>query len=285
MKNGYLAVSYSNNQLNIIDFKNGEIIKSETLQEDVNYLALLNSDKLIGMTSKNEIKIWNSNNLTLIKTFYDHTSKIKAFCLLPNGQVAVATYSKIKIWDPIEGKVIKAFGNYAKRNVIVLLNDNKIASSNLNNLEIYNLKNFRKSELIKAHTLSISSLAVLKNGDLVSGSYDKLIKVWNTKEGISKTTLVGHNSQICVLATLNDGNLASGSADNTIKIWDVVKGTLLKTLYGHSDWVRCLTVIFEDYLASGSIDKSIRIWNLKEDFFERTIHNSLQLQVKKELVK
>jgi WD40 repeat protein len=87
-----------------------------------------------------------------------------------------------------------------------------------NTIKIWDSVNGTVLKTLKSLTL-INSLAVLSNNILASGSSDSTITIWDAVNWIELKTLGGHTSNVFCLALLSDKTLASGSYDETIKIW------------------------------------------------------------------
>ena len=77
------------------------------------------------------IKIWDTNNNSLIRTLEGHTDGVNSLVCLNNGYLASASMdTTIIIWDAIEGEslnVLKGHSSYVFG--LVVLNDDHLASS------------------------------------------------------------------------------------------------------------------------------------------------------------
>ncbi|CAF0802278.1 unnamed protein product [Brachionus calyciflorus] len=216
------------------------------------------------------IKIWNSNNGSLIRTLIGsllrnisvHSQSILCLSILPNGLLASgAKDGTIKIWDSNTGSLVK-----------ILVEQNE---------PIYSLTIFKNGYLAYSDTLNeegnstIRSMNILQNGNLVSGldapktMVDtitmvhpcKIIKLWSPNLDSLIRTLSGHTDKIKSLAILTNGILASGSNDQDINLWNVRDGFLIRKLSSHNGAINSLLILQNGFLASASEDGTIKVWN------------------------
>ena len=128
-----------------------------------------------------EIKIWNINDASLVRTLNGHRDTVKSMVVLPNGFLASGGgYSdgKIKIWNTEDGSLIST-----------------LANGN-----------------------TVDGLVLLKNGFLASTAFID-VKIWNTDSNMLVKVLTGHKNWVWSLAALQNDHLASADADGEIKIW------------------------------------------------------------------
>ena len=144
LENGNLA-SAGTIYLNIIDPIEGLIIN--TLAGHTNSISVGKNGLLMSGSDDQTIKIWNVNDVTLVKTIYAFDYWVRAVAVLPNGNLASAGKDldnyKIKIWNS-DGRLEKTITGYKK---------------------------------------DIISLAVLQNGNLASGDELGEIRIWNVTDG------------------------------------------------------------------------------------------------------
>jgi len=154
--------------------------------DSVNFLVELNYDSFASGSKDGEINIWSVNESTINRSWKAHTKPIISLALL-HKQRYLASLSKqgqeIKIWDFIQGKLVKI-----------------LSSDQL-----------------------IYSIVVLKNGDLVSASDDGHIHIWDGEEGTIKKSLFYGPSVIWCLASDYKGRLAVGMGNGEIRIFDFLR--------------------------------------------------------------
>ncbi|KAI5622263.1 sperm-associated antigen 16 protein [Silurus asotus] len=117
----------------------------------------------------------------------------------------------------------------------------------------------------KAHTMSVSSLALHPRKMLVaSASDDHLWRLWGMPEGEMIMTGEGHTDWLSSCNFHPSGQfLATTSGDTTVKIWDFAKSCCVLTLEGHThaNW-GCSFHSCGDFVASCSMDNTGKVWDL-----------------------
>ena len=189
-----------------------------------------------------------------------------------------STAGDLKIWNLLNGKLIKTYSEHTSALTKLLFEKNFLISSGREYSEyiikVRNLPNatqqYSFDKINSGHADEITSLASLDNNLFASASIDTTVKVWDFSQGYLKYSFYsrfgGHTDSVLALSFLNDKNLlASGSSDQTIKIWDLTTGKIVNTLSkangGHTTSVKFLTYLGNSLLASGS-DNSIKIWKI-----------------------
>ena len=165
------------------------------------------------------IKIWNTNNFSLVKTILTDHKLVESLLLLKSGYLASAGQiygDLVKIWNLEDGSLIK----------------------NLN---------------------SVLLLQELHNGDLVTGSLNGTIKIWDADGITLKKVFSGYNISLHLLKVLKNGCLASTGLDKTIKIWDTSSGRLMINIKPDKNCMVSLAPLDNGYLASGCSNGSIII--------------------------
>lgn len=227
LRNGNLASCSSDNTIKIWNTNEGSQIK--TIQTEfisgIYSLAVLQDDALAigGGLFDSTIKILNASSGSLIRTLGGHTLIVESLAVLKNGYLVSASSSSdgIKVWNAIEGSLIKTF-NSGARPLLALDNGYLASGSSDNTIKIWNTDDGSLIKSINAAG-SVLALAVLKDGNLVgsvsAGLMYSFIKIWNINNGELIKMLIEHNSAVNALVVLKNGNLASACGDNTIKIF------------------------------------------------------------------
>jgi hypothetical protein len=152
-----------------------------------------------------------------------------------------------------------------------------------NGIEVWNVVELRRLQVLKAHSRSVTSVDFSPDGTLLaSGSWDTTAIVWNVDQGRpAYAPLAGHTESPDVLSLAKGvlgvafsprGTLlATTGGDNTAIVWDVATGRRkVGPLTGHGIRHNQLfpgvrTVAFspdEQTLATGGDDSDIRLWEL-----------------------
>jgi WD40 repeat protein len=230
---------------------------------NTNYVATCSDDRIV--------KIWNvssSFDWTLITTYSQHSSRVRALEWLDNDTLASTGYSDttIKLWSPT-----KNYGQ-TKRTIptnqwvfsLKLLNTNIHLAAGLDpDINIYNINDGSLVSSLKGHTSQVYDLVQISADLLASTSKDRTVRLWNLTTNTCKFILTGHTSSVEGLKQITPNILASGSFDTTIKLWNITSGQLIRTLTGHTSWIDWSVDLLNNgqTLVSGSGDGTIKLWN------------------------
>ncbi|MCO5593199.1 hypothetical protein L7F22_047206 [Adiantum nelumboides] len=141
--------------------------------------------------------------------------------------------------------------------------------------KVWNLRNMRCVQTVKAHDDAINAIAVSPYPDnlIYTASADSTIKIWkklSAKKVVQVTTLTGHggasvNAMVMKAETSTAPSIFySGGSDCCVNVWQRVSRNklawkLAATLRGHRQPVLCLGVSGQ-LTCSGGADKMIRVW-------------------------
>ncbi|KAJ3021773.1 UNVERIFIED_CONTAM: hypothetical protein HDU68_009458 [Siphonaria sp. JEL0065] len=112
----------------------------------------------------------------------------------------------------------------------------------------------------------VFDLRLSRNGKVaISADFESVLKLWYLKSGGNggSKKLIGHSDHPSSIAISPDSMFAaSGSNDKTVRLWDTATGKCIRTFEGHSASV--IAVIFHgNAIISGSEDKTIKIWSIE----------------------
>ena len=270
--------------IKISDVQNKQVETLTGHSTSINSLVV-NDDFLISGSSDGEIKVWDLNTHTCIRTLKQHLG-IECLVITENGSELLSGLSDGAIlkWNLKDWSVTDSFKEHTKSIVtMVLLPNNQLAScSHDKTIKIWDLS---KDKLVKTlnNGSSIACMIVYKYNNLISGHckvFKGLIKLWNIDSGICFKTIIGHNSCIFALELTKLDELISGDIEGTIKIWNLKTFECLVTLNQHTDKITSLKLIDNNLFLSCSGDNSVKIWNLSDYECIKTIQISHSLGIK-----
>lgn len=167
----------------LVSFKQQSIVDPKYGQ-DV-YGAAVTNDGLVIVNDLNLIKIWDDN--VLVKTI-NNGANIRGMVLSPDEKwfYVLEESGKVKIYDWLEGKVLKELTQSSSGKRIKLSRDGKTLVvlethySNTNNIRIWDLDNPEISNVISFDNdyLNTTDVAVSPDGKYVSACGSRLLKVW-----------------------------------------------------------------------------------------------------------
>ncbi|OMO52062.1 hypothetical protein COLO4_37433 [Corchorus olitorius] len=279
------------NEINVFDLFNNSHIDSFNDDPTSGFVKSIafnfNNRKIFTAHQDGKIRIWKIIKLSqkhqLLSTLPTVKDKL-LHSVLPKNYVNVRRHKKklwIEHWDTVSGLVINESGL-----IMYSISWDK-------SFKIWNLKNQRCLESVKAHDDAVNTLVVSENGTVYTGSADGLIRVWERDEKQERrhrlvATLNKHKSTVNALALNGDGSvLFSGGCDSSIMVWEWEKKGeninndddaedhdqvgFVEALWGHSGAILCLISV-GDLFVSGSSDRTVRVWQRgKEGGFHCTL--------------
>ncbi|XP_021908842.1 protein JINGUBANG-like [Carica papaya] len=135
-------------------------------------------------------------------------------------------------------------------------------------LKIWNRKNHRCLQSVKAHEDAINTMVVSEKGTVYTGSADGRIRIWERDDKEKRHSLVAtlemHKSTVNALAINGYGSvLFSGGCEGSILVWEKEDSErrmgLVEALWGHTGAILCMINVRE-LLVSGSSDQTVRVW-------------------------
>jgi WD40 repeat protein len=189
-------------------------------------LAVLPNGYLASGSYDNSIKIWNTNDGTLIRTFTNNqTDVISDLIVLDNGNIAVSylfSYDILQIWNPNDGSLIRSiFTPFQCQYMTKLSASGRIGcSSGSNSLSLIDTNEgvVVKTVNISKPDLGPDGLAGINGGKHVAGCMLKRIFVWRAEDLELARTIDKADCRI-YLIELSDGNLAAAGWDWIIRIY------------------------------------------------------------------
>ena len=240
----------SSTQLQYVsEIQDGRSVNSMAFSPDGQLLACGGGE----LTKSGEVKLWNTQTGTLLRTLAGHSDSVNSVAFSGDGKLVASgsginvisssdsvvtlsgTVSELKLWDAANGQL---------------------------------LHNLNPQGGVSAVALSVDGKA------LASGGGDKSVSLWDIQSGQLKQKLIGHEGVITAIVFSPDGmTLASGSTDLTVKLWNSQTGELLRTLKDHQflvtsvafspDGKTLATGSASVHAMGGPISGRTRLWNVE----------------------
>ena len=251
---------------------------------------------LASASQDNTVKLWNTEDGSLLFTLEGHSDSVNAVVYSPDGKTLASASqdNTVKLWNTEDGSLLytlKGHSNWV--NAVVYSPDGKtlasasydgtiwvtlggapVSASRDNTVKLWNTEDGSLLYTLEGHSNWVNAVVYSPDGKtLASASRDNTVKLWNTEDGSLRSTLEGHSDAVITVVYSPDGQtLASASHDNTVKLWNATDGNLRSTLEGHGKHVR--TVVYSpdgQTLASASYDKTVKLWNATDGSLRSTL--------------
>jgi len=233
--NGTMAVSLENNEIRIIDSKNGQTLKTfKGHPQPANALAWTKDGKMLASGDDSaRIFLWDVKSGQQVKLIYgEHQRPVEALSFNKEGTLLISTGGddEINVWSiPGYKKVGQVLGNGA---------------------------------VLGRGTFSPTT------SDVYAATLTTSAKLYGCTGGTLKLKgfLTGHANQGFLAGNWSpDGTrIITGGKDATAIVWDAKKMKAIATLKGHEDWV--WQAVFSPngkFAATSSPDRTVRIWDMK----------------------
>lgn len=229
--NVLLGTSSSPRQLQMLNVRNGELIKTLHWRNLVCSAAFSADSNIIATgDSVGTVRLWDVTTGESIKTFKAHTGPVYDVVFSPDGKTlaTAARDDTMRWWDIQTAKNIKTFSEYlGGRSYMVYSPDGKtIAIERHDKVWLRDATTGKHIKTLKGHTQYIAGIAFSpKKNIIATGSADKTARLWNAYTGESIRTLTGHTDTVYTPMFSPDGNkLATRCNDSALRLWDINTG-------------------------------------------------------------
>jgi hypothetical protein len=241
------------------------------------YLPLAPMEK--HLQQEEQIRLWNTENWTLIRVLKGHQQILFDIQFSPEGDqlISGAWDGQCLIWNLQDEEVVGMdLGNKSPYTVRFSPNGLYFFLSDLNKetqmLERDSRQQFRT---LTGHTDVVSSMSFSRDGQtIVTGSWDGMVKVWDMKTGMLLQKMTAHSGQVNAVTIDHKKNtIISGAADNLILVWDPVNNKMVMELKGHAAPITSLIASYDGTrLYSLSEDGMFKVWDLLsgKEIYSRT---------------
>ena len=192
-------------------------------------LAFNGNGKLLASASADQkIRLWNSDNWSLLYTFDGHQQSVTSLGFLPNSEILVSTGAdrSIRFWDTAKKQSIKIMKDVHQGTIHQLaISDRYIASASSDHtIKLQDLQ-ISQGQFLTGHRDTVLSVAISPNNQwLASGSIDRTIRIWHLPSGELAEVITDFSSAVKALAFSPDSaRLVGGSWDKTIKIYGEIR--------------------------------------------------------------
>ena len=223
IQNEYLAIGRKNGDIDIWDFKNGELKKTLYGHNDSinSILSLSNNDyEIVSGSVDSKIIIWNTIDWS-VKSKISLMTGSNVLIQLKNGTIVVFDWYKngFLLWNPFTGLTRTISDSDLLLGIVLLENNGDlIFATYINTLKIYDSSSLKLKQILVGHPMHIRSIIQLKNNDLVT-TCDSFIKVWDWNTKTIRYNFAGNSGQVWNFVELPNGYLVSTGLDMKIIVW------------------------------------------------------------------
>jgi serine/threonine protein kinase len=187
-----------------------------------------NGQLLASAGADHKVRIWYTDNWSLVYTFDGHHQSVTSLGFLPNSEILVSTGAdrSIRFWDTNKKQSIKVMNDVHSGTIHQLaVTSRYIASASADHtIKLQDLQT-SQSQILTGHRDTVLAVAISSNNRwLATGSIDRTIRLWHLPSGQLAEVLTDFNSAVKALAFSPDGaKLVGGSWDKTIKIYGEIR--------------------------------------------------------------
>jgi serine/threonine protein kinase len=192
-------------------------------------LAFSSTGQLLASASADQkVRLWNTNNWSLIYTFDGHHQSVTSLGFLPNSDILVSAGAdrSIRFWDTTHKKSIKIINDVHSGTIHQLaISDRYVASASADRtIKLRDLQT-ADSKILTGHSDTVLAVAISPNNQwLATGSIDRTMRIWHLPSGELAQVITDFSSAVKALAFSPDSaKLVGGSWDKTIKIYGEIR--------------------------------------------------------------
>jgi serine/threonine protein kinase len=189
-----------------------------------------NGQLLASGSADQKVRIWNTENWSLVYTFDGHHQSVTSLGFLPNSEILVSTGAdrSIRFWDTTKKQLIKVMNDVHQGTIHQLAVSHRyIASASADHLIKLQDLQTSQSQILTGHRDTVLAVAISPNHQwLASGSIDRTIRIWHLPSGQLAQVITDFTSAVKTLAFSPDSaKLVGGSWDKTIKIYGEIRSS------------------------------------------------------------
>ena len=258
-------------QVQVLDAKTGKALYTlDDGKDDFETVSFSpNGQYLVsGSHFSKTIRIWDTQNKRLYKTFSGNPDWVYSAFFSPDGNRVISTSgSYIYIWDINTGDILSILKGHEilVTKACYSRDGHLIASASIDNtLRLWDAKTYICLKTLKGHSSNVEDVAFSPDGKYVaSASEDGSVILWNCVTGNIANMLRGHVYGVESLAFSPDGRcLISTGKDKKLIVWDVQTGQKLNAWRSYSEPFGSLSFSANGSSILASCNHSVYIWNL-----------------------
>jgi WD40 repeat protein len=232
-----------------------------------------------GCQSNGQIKLWNFNDGTLIKTLSSHTDTINAMQYRLNSSILASGSrdNKIKIWDMKSLTLKSTIAETSDIKCLAFITNDLIACgvAGSNYVSVWNVTTGVKVKQLN-HGDKVQALLLLQNGILLSGDINSNFgtSFWNVSAWTLISSFKPERSVLMFAskqAIINPNLVGEIKGGNNLCIYDTSQN--VRTLLGLSKY-DSLEFLDNDWIAAANQNYDIEIWDIYTKSKISTISNA-----------
>jgi WD40 repeat protein len=256
-------------------------VNAVVLSSDRKYL-LTGSTDIPGNSNSGKVRIWNTSNGELIRSFDlkmntgDSADMLSVAFSADDKLIVAGGDFGVGLWNAGTGQLIHSWRGYGLKSVAISPDGRFVAAGGSTfddaNREIPDLRMFDAAtgELIRnlnGHMDAISSVAFSSDGRFIlSGSVDGSARLWDPATGREEHRFEGSTSSVeSIDISPNDQSLLIGNADDSAHLWDLTTGQEIREFDGRSNLASADSVAFSpdesQVLTAGGLSGPARLWD------------------------
>ena len=237
-------------------------------EDGVGSIAFSPDDALIIVgLMKGNVRIWRTDDGTLLRSLDLHEGEVTSICLHPDGTLVASCSDDgtVKIWELSSGHVRTTITSDFGFNSVDFHPDGNhiLTSGNGAAAHVWDVETGRE-ELLLDHEDPVYGAAFSPSGHRIVTGCGNLVRLWNAEDGEIIHQMVGHRFLVGAVAFSPDGTtVASGGHDNSVRLWEAATGVEKRLLKGHTGAIQDLRFSATgEALASASDDGTARVHDL-----------------------
>ncbi len=236
-----------------------------------------------------QVRLWDMDTLTCIKTLSTQTSRIWSLDFQQLGDrlllSAGGDKQQLMLWQifrpkdkpepktehTVASRLLRTYRGYTNslRSVAYLSDRTIVGGGDSGSLGLWDTQTGDRTATLSRHHGRIWSVAVdAKNARMASASDDSTIRLWDAATGQELNMLTGHRSWVRAIAFSRHGRfLASAGDDGTLRIWNPLSGGCLKIIKGSGHWIHAVSFSPTNsrYVVTGGDEQVVRHWDRKDE--------------------
>jgi WD40 repeat protein len=176
-------------------------------------------------------KLWSTETWQMHGNPISCDGQVNCVRYSPSGELAMATYMHIEIWNPRTMECIAKLEVILSNSLVWMPDGTRLLSGDYFHIREWDTSTWQQIRDWTGHTSHINAIAINSTGTLVAAAWsDKHVRLWRRSDRQIIAMFKHSHRLLCVAFSTDSKHILSGGHDNKISEWAVPDDALLQNI-------------------------------------------------------